>query len=86
MAAFARKQSRRLADEPVQTLAVIETYQHREFDTQRMQNALGFSPRGGTADMFCRQNGKFARLGVQERFFFPGTKRLHEHAPATTSA
>ena len=86
MAAFARKQSRRLGDEPVQTLSVIKTYEHRQFDTQRMKNARRFPPRSGTADVFCRQNGKFARLGVQEGFFFPGTKPLHEHAPAMTGA
>jgi hypothetical protein len=36
--------------------------------------------------VFCRQNGKFARLGVQEGFFFRGTNPLHEHAPAMTGA
>ena len=66
LAAFARKQSRRLGDEPVQTLSVIKTYQHRQFDAQRMKNALRFPPGSGTADVFCRQNGKFARLGVQK--------------------
>jgi hypothetical protein len=54
LAAFARKQSRRLGDEPVQTLRVIKTYQHRKFDTQRMKNALRLPPRSGTADVFCR--------------------------------
>jgi len=64
LAAFARKQSRRLGDEPVQTVSVIKTYQHRQFDTQRVKNALRFQPRSGTADVFCRKDGKFARLGV----------------------
>jgi len=77
--AFERKQSRSLSDEPVQTLSVIKTYQHRQFDTQRMKNALRLPPRSGTADVFGRQNGKFTRLGVQEGFFYPGTKPLHEH-------
>jgi hypothetical protein len=86
VAAFARKQSRRLSDEPVQAFSVIKTYQHRQFDTQRMKNALRFPPRSGTADVFCRQNGKFARLGVQKGLFFPGTRPLHEHAPAMTDA
>jgi hypothetical protein len=86
LAAFARKQSRRVGDEPVQTLFVIKTYQHRQLDTERMKNALRLPPRSGTADVFCRQNGKFARLGVQEGFFFRGTKPLHEHAPAMTGA
>jgi hypothetical protein len=82
LAALARKQSRRLGDEPVQTLSVIKTYQHRQFDTQRVKNALGSLLRSGTANVFYRQNSKFARLGVQERFFFPSTKPLHEPAPA----
>jgi hypothetical protein len=86
LAAFACKQSRRLGHEPVQTLFVFKTYQHRQLDTQRMKNALRSAPRSGTADVFCRQNGKFARLGVQEGFFFPGTKPLHEYAPAMTGA
>jgi hypothetical protein len=86
LAAFARKQSRRLGDEPVQTLSVVKTYQHRQLDTQRMKNALRSPPCSGTADVFCRQNSKFARLCVQEGFFFPGTKPLHEHAPAMTGA
>jgi hypothetical protein len=50
-----------------------------------MKNAVRFPPRGGTVDVFCRQNGKFARLGVKEGFFFPGTTALHEHAPAMTA-
>jgi hypothetical protein len=37
LAAFARKQSRRFGDEPVQTVSVIEPYQRRQFDTQRMK-------------------------------------------------
>jgi hypothetical protein len=86
LAAFARKQPRRLGDEPVQTLFVIKTYQHRQLDAERMKNALRFPPRSGTADMFGRQNGKFARFGVQEGFFFRGTNPLHEHAPAMTGA
>jgi hypothetical protein len=86
LAAFARKQSRRLGDEPVQTLSVVKTYQHRQLDTQRMKNALRSAPRSGTADVFCRQNSKFARLGVQEGFFFPGTKPLHEQAPVMMGA
>ena len=85
-ATFAREQSRRLGDEPVQTLFVIETYQHRQLDTERMKNASRFQPRGGAADVFCRKNSKFARLSVQEGFFFRGTKPLHEHAPAMTGA
>jgi hypothetical protein len=64
LAALSRKQPRRLGDEAVQTLSVIKTYQYQQFDTQRMKNALRFPPRSGTADVFCRQNSKFARLGV----------------------
>jgi len=86
LAAFARKQFGSLGDEPVQTLSVIETYEHRQFDTQRVKNALRLPPRSGTLDVLCRQNSKFARLGVQEGFFFRGTEPLHEHAPTMTGA
>jgi len=51
---FAREQSRRLGNEPVKTLWVIKTQQDRQFDTERMKNALRLSPRSGTADVFCR--------------------------------
>jgi hypothetical protein len=86
LVAFARKQSRRLGDEPVQTLSVIKTYQHRQFDTQRMKNALRFPPRSGTADVFCRQKASSHASACRKASSSPALEPLHEHAPAMTGA
>jgi hypothetical protein len=80
-APFVREQSRGFGDEPIQTLAVIETHQHRQLDAQRMKNAPRSLPGSAIADALFRESGQLARLAVQERFFLPGTRSLHEPAP-----